>query len=76
MISNIVIRRALIEDCPSIMKLIHELAQYEKAPQEVTVSLEHFTQSGFGQNPVWWVFVAVHNQDIVAVALYYIRYST
>lgn len=64
------------------MELVHELAEYEKAPQEVTVDTEHFIESGFGENPVWWAFVAeapsVENDSstIVAFALYYIRYST
>lgn len=54
----ILIRRAVKEDCPQLLELVHELAVYEKAPDEVTVTLEHFEESGFGQNPVWWAFVA------------------
>ena len=42
------------------MELIQELADYEKAPEEVTTNLEHFTESGFG-NTVWWAFVATVN---------------
>ena len=49
---------------------------YEKAPQEVTVTLKHFEESGFGQQPVWWAFVAEENGVIQGFALYYIRYST
>jgi len=70
------IRRAVEEDCPRLLELITELAVYEKAPNEVTVSLEHFTESGFGKNPVWWAFVAEENGIISGFALYYIRYST
>lgn len=70
------IRRAVKEDCPRLLELITELAVYEKAPNEVTVSLEHFTESGFGKNPVWWAFVAEENGIIPGFALYYIRYST
>ena len=70
------IRRAVKEDCPRLLELITELAVYEKAPNEVTVSLEHFTESGFGKNPVWWAFVAEENGVILGFALYYIRYST
>jgi GNAT superfamily N-acetyltransferase len=80
---NITIRPAIKEDCTRLMELVHELAEYEKAPQEVTVNVEHFVESGFGKNPVWWAFVAeappVENGGdaiIVAFALYYIRYST
>jgi hypothetical protein len=57
------IRRAVKEDCPRLLELITELAVYEKAPNEVTVSLEHFTESGFGKNPVWWAFVAEERWD-------------
>jgi ribosomal protein S18 acetylase RimI-like enzyme len=52
------IRPAIKEDCTAMMQLIHELALYEKAPQEVTVSFDHFVESGFGEKPVWWAFVA------------------
>lgn len=74
-------RRATSEDCPRLLELITELAVYEKAPQEVSVTLEHFIESGFGPNPVWWGFVveaetADKNKQVVAFALYYIRYST
>lgn len=55
---------------------MQELADYEKASAEVTVSLEHFSDSGFGATPVWWGFVAEYKGEIVAFALYYIRYST
>jgi ribosomal protein S18 acetylase RimI-like enzyme len=55
---EIKIRSAVKEDCPRLLELINELAVYEKAPDDVTVTLEHFTESGFGEKPVWWAFVA------------------
>jgi GNAT superfamily N-acetyltransferase len=58
------------------MELIRELALYEKAPDEVTVTMDHFEESGFGANPVWWAFVAEENGIIQGFAMYYIRYST
>ena len=82
------IRRAKKEDCPKLMELVQELASYEKAPAEVTVSLDHFVSAGFGEHPVWWGFVAesIQARDddsspaspalIHGFALYYIRYST
>lgn len=73
---SITIRRAVKEDCPRLLELITELAVYEKAPNEVTVSLEHFIESGFGKAPVWWAFVAEEDGFIPGFALYYIRYST
>ncbi|MHB1922196.1 MAG: GNAT family N-acetyltransferase [Chitinophagaceae bacterium] len=82
------IRRAKIEDCPRLLELVRELARFERAPDEVTVTLDHFISSGFGEHPVWWGFVAesipVQEEDsglvssplIHGFALYYIRYST
>ena len=73
---SIQIRKALPQDCPRLLELINELAVYEKAPQEVTVTLDHFEKSGFGENPVWWAFVAEDEGGIQGFALFYIRYST
>jgi GNAT superfamily N-acetyltransferase len=73
---NVVIRRAVKEDCVRLMELVNELAVYEKAPEEVTVTLPHFVESGFGENPVWWAFVAEVDGRVEGFALYYIRYST
>ncbi|MES2703330.1 MAG: GNAT family N-acetyltransferase [Bacteroidota bacterium] len=73
---QITIRKARPEDCPRMLELVHELAVYERAPHEVTVSMEHFIESGFGLNPVWWAFVAEEDGVVKAFALYYIRYST
>ena len=73
---DIVVRRAIKEDCSRMLELIQELAEYERAPEQVTVSPEHFMQSGFGENPVWWAFVAETEAQIIGFALYYIRYST
>lgn len=73
---SIIIRRAVKKDCPRLLELVNELALYEKAPQEVTVTLNHFEESGFGNNPVWWAFVAEEDNLVLGFALYYIRYST
>src|SRR4051812_3213460 len=73
---NINIRRAEKEDCARILELVRELARYERAPNEVTVTLDHFIQSGFGYKPVWWAFVAEVDGVIEGFALYYIRFST
>jgi GNAT superfamily N-acetyltransferase len=73
---EIKIRKAAKEDCQRLLELVQELAIYEKAPNEVTVSPEHFIESGFGEKPVWWAFVAEINGRVVGFALYYIRFST
>jgi GNAT superfamily N-acetyltransferase len=71
------LRNAVKADCKRLLALVQELAEYEKAPDEVIVTLEHFEDSGFGANPVWWAFVVEDEQEVVqGFALYYIRYST
>ncbi len=74
------IRKAVKEDCKEMLQLVKELAVYERAPDEVTITLEHFTDSGFGEKPVWWAFVATQknqqSEKIVGFAMYYIRFST
>jgi GNAT superfamily N-acetyltransferase len=70
------IRYALESDCKRMLELIHELAVYEKAPDEVTVTLAHFIDAGFGKNPVWKAFVAEVDGHVEGFALFYVRYST
>lgn len=77
------IRKAIQEDCPRMMELIHELAVYEKEPDAVTVTFDHFVDSGFGPNPVWQAWVAERTDPtgaeaprVEGFALCYIRYST
>ncbi|MBK0384400.1 GNAT family N-acetyltransferase [Pedobacter sp. SD-b] len=73
---EIFIRYALESDCERMLELIHELALYEKAPHEVTVSLTDFVDAGFGHKPVWKAYVAEVNGNIEGFALFYVRYST
>ena len=55
------------------MELIYQLAVYEKAPEEITVTLDHFEESGFGENPVWWAFVAEVDGRVVRIC--FVLYS-
>ena len=70
------LRAAKKEDCPAMLDLVKELALYEKAPQEVTISFEHFEASGFGPKPVWEAWVIELDGKVVGFALCYIRFST
>ena len=77
---EIKIRKAKAADCASMLELVRELATFEKAPDEVTVTLEHFIETGFGKNPVWCALVAVKvvngEEKIIGISLWYMRYST
>jgi GNAT superfamily N-acetyltransferase len=73
---NTIVREAKKEDCNRLLELVNELALFERAPQEVTVTLAEMEDAGFGEKPVWKAFVAEVDGLIVGFALYYIRYST
>lgn len=74
--SNIVIRRGTESDISAALGLVKELAAYEKAPDEVEVSVEEMKNWGFGKNKVFDFFVAEENGIIIGIALYYYKYST
>ncbi|GAB4131257.1 MAG: GNAT family N-acetyltransferase [Bacteroidia bacterium] len=74
--STIIIRKAEQHDMKHILRLIQELAEYEKAPNEVVVTESDLIRDGFGHQPLFYAFVAEQNHEIVGMALYYIKYST
>lgn len=70
------IRKGRKEDVSAVYALIKELALYEKAPEQVTLSLEELEQDGFGPNAIYGLFVAEKADKIIGIALYYEKYST
>jgi len=70
------IREAKVEDVPSILKLIQELAIFENEADAVEVTVSDLEKDGFGANPLFKVFVAEAAEGIVGIALFYPRYST
>jgi len=73
---SIEIRKGTKADIPSALNLVKELATYEKAPNEVEVTIEEMTEWGFGTDKQFDFFVATGNNVIVGLALYYYKYST
>jgi GNAT superfamily N-acetyltransferase len=74
--SNITIRAGRKEDLPRVLELVKELAEFERAPHEVTNTVLRMEEDGFGKNPVYGFFVAENLSQIVGLSLYYWRYST
>ena len=70
------IRQGMAHDVPEIMALIHELAEYEKAPQEVAVTEADLLKDGFGDKPLFDVLIAEADGQVSGMALYYTTYST
>lgn len=71
-----IIRKAREEDMEPVLNLIKELALYEKEPEAVIVTAEDLRRDGFGDDPLFYCYVAVEDGTIVGMALYYYRYST
>ncbi len=70
------IRKGVPADIPDMMRLVRELAEYEKAPHEVENTEARMLEDGFGTNPVYGLIVAELNGEIVGISVYYFRYST
>jgi GNAT superfamily N-acetyltransferase len=64
------------EDMPAVLDLIKELAVFEKEPDAVLVTIADLERDGFSNPPLFYVFVAEIDSEIVGIALYYYRYST
>lgn len=73
---SIVIRKGKEQDLPMVLELVKELADFEKAPDEVEVTVNEMRNWGFGEKPLFEFFVLKKNGNIVAMALYYYKYST
>ena len=70
------IRKGTPQDMPAVLGLIQELAEFEKEPNAVLVTVDDLVRDGFGTTPLFHVFVAEVESEIVGIALYYYRYST
>ncbi|XP_064408916.1 thialysine N-epsilon-acetyltransferase-like [Latimeria chalumnae] len=78
------VRAAKPEDCTDIMRMIRELAKYEKLPEQVKINEEVLREDGFSERP-WFKCLVVEipqpckNKEghaIVGYALYYFTYGT
>jgi len=70
------IRKGVKEDLQGVLALINELARYEKAADEVAVTIEQLARDGFGTSELFKIIIAEDNGSIVGMALYYFGYST
>ncbi|MDG1262758.1 MAG: GNAT family N-acetyltransferase [Flavobacteriales bacterium] len=70
------IRAGKAEDVPGLLKMIKELAKFEKAEDQVVLTEEQLLKDGFGSQPLFKLLVAEVGAETVGIALYYPRYST
>ncbi len=72
------IRRGDAGDVPGIMRLVKELALFERAPEAVVNTEKMLLEDGFGSHSIYKVFIAedANSNEIIGMALYYTAYST
>ncbi|GAA2305026.1 GNAT family N-acetyltransferase [Nonomuraea roseoviolacea subsp. roseoviolacea] len=75
------IRRATPADVPAILRLIHDLAEYEKAAHEVRASEEQLRAALFAAEPAVFAHVAEEEgadgeREVVGFALWFLSFST
>ncbi|MFD6564285.1 GNAT family N-acetyltransferase [Micromonospora profundi] len=71
------IRPARPEDVPAVVDMVHELAEYERAPDECHLTTDQLTSALFGTAPALFGHVAVDEQDVpVGFALWFLNFST
>ena len=73
---NTTIRKANSDDVKDILRLLIELAVYEKEPDAVKVTEKELIRDGFGENPKYQCILAEADNTIVGLAFYTPRYST
>ena len=73
---NTTIRKANSGDVKDILRLLIELAVYEKEPDAVKITEKELIRDGFGENPKYQCILAEADNTIVGLAFYTPRYST
>ena len=74
--TEITIRISTAKDVPAMMKLVRELAEFEKAPNEVVNTEAKMVEEGFGQFPAFQAIVAEVGNNVVGMSVFYYSYST
>ena len=73
---SVKIRSAVPADLPTILQFIHDLAEYEKAPDEVELSLDDLKDSLFGVNPQVFCLISEVDNQTSGFAVWHLNYST
>jgi GNAT superfamily N-acetyltransferase len=72
----LLIRPATITDVPLLLKLIRELAEYERQPNAVVIGEETLIKDGFGTQPKFRALIAEWEGRAIGYALFFGFYSS
>ena len=70
------VRPIRADDVPIAVALVRELADYERALDEVRLTEEQLTACLFGESPGLFGHVAEHDGQVVGLALWFLNFST
>lgn len=70
------IRRATPADVPTMVQLVHDLAEYEKASDDCTLTVEQLHAALFGPDPAVFAHVAESDGVVVGIAVWFLNFST
>src|SRR6185437_14596588 len=70
------IRPATPADVPTILRFIHELADYEREPDAVVATEADLLRDGWGATPRFTALIADYEGQPAGFALYFTSYST
>ncbi|MEV3990642.1 GNAT family N-acetyltransferase [Streptomyces sp. NPDC049837] len=71
------IRSAVVDDVPAIYAMVRELAEYEKALDEVRASEEQLREALFGERPAAFAHIAETEEgEVAGFALWFLNFST
>ncbi|MCI2416760.1 GNAT family N-acetyltransferase [Saccharopolyspora sp. K220] len=70
------IRRAMRADVPAMVELVHELARYEKAPDQCHLTEQQLLDALFGPAPALFGHVAEVDGAVVGLSLWFLNFST
>ena len=70
------IRPATIDDAQIILQLIRDLAEYEKALDEVEATVDSIVETMFGENAKVFCDIVEHQGEVAGFAVWFLNYST
>ncbi|MFD4432691.1 GNAT family N-acetyltransferase [Nocardia sp. NPDC058497] len=70
------VRRATPADVATMVGLVHELAEYEKAPEQCTLTADQLHNALFGTAPALFAHVAELDGVVAGCAIWFLNYST
>ncbi|HEX7304934.1 GNAT family N-acetyltransferase, partial [Lentzea sp.] len=70
------IRRVEPRDVDAVVRLVHELALYEKAPEQCHLTPEQLHTALFNDSPALFGHVAEVDGEVVGIALWFLNFST